>query len=209
MNDLYFKGYRDELKPFIPDGVKRVLEIGCGEGGFRTHFADDVEYWGVEPNSQVAFLSKEKFHRVLNGIYDDVEEEIPNDYFDLVVCNDVIEHMVDHDAFFEKIKLKMKYDGKILMSIPNVRYIGNLLSLIFFKDWQYKDEGILDRTHLRFFTEKSLIRALNEHNFDILKFERINKMIDKPSRVIPQLLVRLFGQADTLYLQFGCLVKKR
>ncbi len=209
MNDLYFKGYRDELKPFIPKGVKRVLEIGCGEGGFRIHFADDVEYWGVEPNAQVAFLSKEKFHKVLNGTYDDVEEQIPNDYFDLVVCNDVIEHMVDHDVFFEKIKDKISSDGKILMSIPNVRYITNLLSLMFKKDWQYQDAGILDKTHLRFFTEKSLIRTLNEHNYEILKFERINKVKYKSSRIIPQILLRLFGQSDTLYLQFGCLVKKR
>lgn len=207
MSELYFKGHRPELKPFIPKGVKSILEIGCGEGGFRTNFDDDVEYWGVEPNSKVAFVSKEKFHKVLNGIYDDVENELPDNYFDLIVCNDVIEHMIDHDDFFEKIKSKMAKDGQMLMSIPNVRYIPNLLNLIFKKDWEYQDAGILDRTHLRFFTEKSLKNTLTRHHYQIVECQRINKVKDNIFTVFPQIVLRLLGQSDTLYLQFACVVK--
>lgn len=207
MTDVYFKGYRTELRPFIPQNAKKILEIGCGEGGFRTNFGDDVEYWGVEPNSGVAFVSKEKFYKVLNGVYDDVENELPDHYFDLIVCNDVIEHMIDHDAFFEKIKNKMKPDGKMLMSIPNVRYITNLIKLLIKQDWEYKDFGILDRTHLRFFTKKSLKNTLNAHNYEIIQFQGVNKVKDTIVTVIPQIFLRLFGQSDTLYPQFACVVK--
>lgn len=207
MSELYFKGHRPELKPFIPKGVKKILEIGCGEGGFRTNFDDDVEYWGVEPNSEVGFVSKEKFYKVLNGIYDDVANDIPDHYFDLIVCNDVIEHMIDHDDFFEKIKSKMAKDGQILMSIPNVRYIPNLLNLIFKKEWEYQDAGILDRTHLRFFTEKSLKSTLMKHHYEIIKCERINKVKDTIFTVFPQIVLRTLGQSDTLYLQFACVAK--
>lgn len=207
MNELYFKGHRTELKPFIPKGVKKILEIGCGEGGFRTNFDDDVEYWGVEPNPDVAFISKEKFYKVLNGIYDDVENELPDHYFDLIVCNDVIEHMIDHDDFFEKIKSKMTKDGQMLMSIPNVRYVRNLFRLLFLKDWRYEDAGTLDRTHLRFFTEKSLKNTLNSHNYDILLFGRINKIHSRFYTIVPELFLRLFGQTDTLYLQFACVAR--
>lgn len=209
MSELYFKGHRTELKPFIPKGVKKILEIGCGEGGFRTNFDDDVEYWGVEPNPDVAFMSKEKFYKVLNGIYNDVENELPDHYFDLIVCNDVIEHMIDHDDFFEKIKSKMAKDGQMLMSIPNVRYITNLIKLIIKKDWQYKDEGILDRTHLRFFTEKSLKNTLNEHNYQIIEFQGINTIRNTFITIILQLILRILGHSDTLYLQFACLVKTK
>ena len=207
MNDIYFKGYRSELKPFIPQDCQRILEIGCGEGGFHTNFPEGVEYWGVEPNKAAHAISKDKLHKVLNGIYDDVAHELPDGYFDLIVCNDVIEHMIDHDAFFEQIKSKMTTDGQLLMSIPNVRFLPNLIHLMFGKDWQYQDEGILDRTHLRFFTKKSLIRTLNEHNFCIHTLESINIIPNTLRTIFPKIIMKLLGHDDTLCLQFACVVK--
>lgn len=144
---------------------------------------------------------------MLNGTYDDVSGDLPDNYFDLIVCNDVIEHMIDHDDFFEKIKQKMAPNATILMSIPNVRYIRNLLRLLLFKDWQYEDAGVLDRTHLRFFTEKSLRNTLCSHHYEILKFQRINKVKNRYYTIIPEILLRLLGQSDTLYLQFACVVR--
>lgn len=210
MSDIYFQGYRTELKPFIPENAKKILEIGCGEGGFYSNFDANVEYWGVEPNNDAYQISNQKLHKVLNGVYDDIENDLPNNYFDLIVCNDVIEHMIDHDKFLEKIKSKMTNNGQILMSISNVCYLPNLFELLIKKDWEYKDAGILDRTHLRFFTKKSLIRTLNQHNFDIVSIEGINgikKIKSKFIRMISIAFLCVFGQSDILYLQFACLIK--
>lgn len=127
---------------------------GFGYGGFIANFDHSVEYWGVEPNSQAFEVSSQKLFKVHHGIYDEVAEKLPDGYFDLVVCNDVIEHMIDHDEFLEKIKSKLTPNGYILMSIPNVRYLLNIKEVLIHQDWQYKDAGILDRTHLRFFYQK-------------------------------------------------------
>lgn len=204
----YFDGGRSDLKQFIPANVYTVLEIGCGEGGFRESFSTTVEYWGVEPNKKVGVIAESKLHKVFNATYEEVEEYIPDSYFDLIVCNDVIEHMVDHDKFLEHIKSKMKSDGSLLISIPNVRYIYNLYNLIFKKDWQYEDQGILDKTHLRFFTRKSLINSLLRHGYKIESFEGVNKVNPSGIKILIKLLLLVTGNEDTFYLQFCAVLKK-
>ena len=204
----YFKGERSELKKFIPSDVKTVLEIGCGEGGFRASFNNHIEYWGIEPNAEVSKIAESKLYKVFNATYEKVEKDIPNGYFDLIVCNDVIEHMIDHDFFFENIRNKMKEDGKLLISIPNVRFINNLYNLLFRKDWKYEEEGILDRTHLRFFTKKSLVDTLLTHRFRIKNLEGINKLDPKGYKKFIKYLLLATGNEDTLYLQFCAVLVK-
>lgn len=121
----------------------------------------------MEPNPEAATAAALKMHRVLVGRYDLLEHQLPDQYFDMVVCNDVIEHMDDHDAFLEAIKKKMRPGGWIVGSVPNVRHITALFKLLVTKDWKYSESGILDRTHLRFFTQKSLRRTLQEHGYSI------------------------------------------
>lgn len=208
----YYSSHRAEVTPFLPDNPSRVLEIGCGTGGFRDFLPKNVEYWGVEPVADVAQAAREKMDFVHIGTYDAVKDQLPNEYFDLVICNDVIEHMQDHDAFLEQIKDKMAHGGFLCGSIPNVRHFKNLLNLLIKKDWEYTDAGILDRTHLRFFTRKSLIRAFDQNGFEIEMFKGIN---DKRLRFYnPFSLIKylfLFGilGIDTRPLQFGFRVRKK
>jgi 2-polyprenyl-3-methyl-5-hydroxy-6-metoxy-1,4-benzoquinol methylase len=170
---------------FLPSSYRRVLEIGCAAGSFSDHLSLPCEVWGVEPNAEAAQLAARKMHKVLVGTYDLVAAELPERYFDLVVCNDVIEHMDDHEAFLEAIKQKMVPGGYITGSIPNVRHITALFKLLIRKDWPYADSGILDRTHLRFFTEKSLRRALLQHGYRIEKFAGIGSIIRSGIASVP------------------------
>ncbi len=163
----YFEGKRNELEGFIPRDVRIVLEIGCGEGGFRSFFGDEVEYWGVEPNILAASIAKNKLSNVLNGTFDEVEEKLIKRYFDLIVCNDVIEHMADPKKFMQSVRKYMSAEAYILISIPNVRYLTNIYELLIKKDWQYRDAGILDYTHLRFFTKKSLEIFIKNEGYSI------------------------------------------
>lgn len=206
----YYKNKREEVAVFLPAQYSIVLEIGCGEGGFRSNLNEVQEYWGVEPVEAIAKHAQKRLDKVLVGTYEDVENLIPNNYFDLVICNDVIEHMPDHDKFLQSIKNKIKSNGCLVASVPNVRYIGNLMELLVRKDWRYKDEGILDRTHLRFFTMKSLIRTLNENEFSVEQIGGINS--HQPRSLLKQLLyfiaIIIFGK-DIKYLQFGIRVNKK
>ena len=90
----------------------------------------DSEIWGVEPNPEAAARASNKLDRVLTGTYDSVASELPDCYFDLVICNDVIEHMPDYDAFLEAIKLKMCPSGHVVGSVPNVRHVTCLFKLL-------------------------------------------------------------------------------
>lgn len=211
----YYDYARSEVAEFLPSQYLKVLEIGCGEGNFRSNMKDSCEYWGVEPFGDASKTASHKLYKVLMGTYEEVFDQLPDNYFDLIICNDVIEHMHDHDLFLQSIKQKMTRDGVIIGSVPNVRYLKNLFSLLIEKDWMYKDAGILDRTHLRFFTYKSLKRIFLENNYLIEELHGINAIEFKfrsakrfMQSIIASLLFRLLG-GDTRYLQFGFRIRRQ
>lgn len=209
-SEQYYVGTRPEVATFLPQNYIRVLEIGCGEGGFRANLKSNCEYWGIEPVMSVAQIAETKLTKVLNGNYENIQDQIPDGYFDLIICNDVIEHMVSHDDFFKDICKKLSDNGHIVGSIPNVRYLPVLFSLIVNRDWQYEDCGVLDRTHLRFFTQKSLFRTLAIHNYKIEKFSGINPITTTRYRYIwpfcRKILSLLFGE-DIMFTQFAFRIK--
>jgi len=204
-NYQYHDGARNELSDLLPESYTRVLEIGCGEGGFFSCVKESCEYWGIEPSKSAANISRQKLHTVRVGTYEDVSNEIPDNYFDLIICNDVIEHMVDHNQFLNSIKRKMTKDAYLIGSIPNVRYFRNLIRLLFEKDWKYKEAGILDYTHLRFFTKKSLHRCLIENKYTIDIFTGVNQVklhrLFDPRHLFYRFFILVFGK-DTSYKQF-------
>lgn len=211
----YFENQRTELRNFMPSEYAKVLEIGCGNGNFRFNCPGDCEYWGVEPNPDAAGKAEQQLTKVLLGTYDDVHEKLPNQYFDLIVCNDVIEHLPDHEAFLKEIQSKLTARGVLIGSVPNIRFLPYLLSLLCKKDWKYESSGVLDRTHLRFFTQKSLWRTFKESGFDIEELSGINPLqlrwgslrkTWKSLKALTQLAI--FG-SDVRFMQFGFRVAKR
>ncbi len=199
----YYCWRRETIKPFLPRHYSKVLEIGCGSGVFRDNLDQEHEYWGVEPVQSIAEIASPKLDRVLVGTYEEVEKQIPADYFDLVICNDVIEHMADHDDFLLSIREKIADGGCMVASIPNVRYVLNLFEVLVLKDWEYKSMGILDQTHLRFFTRKSIVRTIADNGFSIEAIAGINpyKAGSFLKRVLFFLVLPIFG-SDIRYLQF-------
>jgi 2-polyprenyl-3-methyl-5-hydroxy-6-metoxy-1,4-benzoquinol methylase len=200
---IYGTSVRSEMAQFLPCKYSKVLEIGCNIGNFRQHVGKPCEYWGVEPFKQAAEAAKTKMDKVFADFYDNVKNEIPNNYFDLIIANDVIEHLEQPWDFLKSIKEKMTKNASLVLSIPNVRYFDNLKELLLEKDWKYKSTGILDITHLRFFTKKSIIRLLNENGFKIEKIQGINlRKVKKWKSPLLYLLKAVFGM-DIIFLQFG------
>ena len=154
----YYLHPRQEMVELIAGNPKRVLEVGCGAGLFRTNFKDQVEYWGVEPCSFAAAQARQLLTQVYEGTYEEVSDKLPDQYFDLVVCNDVIEHMSDPKGFLWNLRRKIADGGAMIVSIPNLRNAVILYDLLFKGDFQYVDEGVLDYTHFHLFTKKSFLQ---------------------------------------------------
>jgi len=209
-SSLYYHGERPEIAPLLPADYQTVLEVGCGEGNFSRNLKPSCEIWGCEPNEQAAKVARDKLTKVFPGKYQDIEGMLPDQYFDLVICNDVIEHMTDHDWFFESILKKMKPSGVLVGSIPNMRHIRTLHQLIIKKDWQYQNSLTLDRTHLRWFTQKSLLRTLNEHGFTIEQFVGINGTQSTINHILLFFinLVTFWQHRDIEHLQFAFRVRR-
>ena len=211
-DENYFSHSRPEVAALLPPSSQHVLEIGCGAGRFSGHVRDRKSYWGVEPSAEAAQLARAKLDTVLHGTFDHVRSQLPERHFDLVVCNDVIEHMPDHDLFFEAIKTKMAPGASMVGSVPNVRYLPHLCDLVLRRDWKYTEEGVLDRTHLRFFTTQSLQRTVLQHGYRIEKLVGLNSVIANSrwlgkarwwGTLMCYQLATMRGQGDSQFLQMG------
>lgn len=210
--DIKPAGYyvnRDEMLKFIPDSIHTMLDVGCGEGFFGQSCKNtfkSVEVWGVELNRRVGEKADGKIDRVLIGNIEFDELDLPENYFDIIVFNDVLEHLQSPWNVLVKIKKYMKLNGYVAASIPNVRYYDNIKKLLINKDWEYQDSGVLDKTHLRFFTQKSIMRMFKECNYSVLRLEGV---IDAVFPWKMQLINRmLFNNIDDMkHKQFACVAR--
>lgn len=203
----YYAGTRQELKPFIPSEHRRVLEVGCGNGGFRKNLSPKAEVWGIEPVLETSKLSEKVLDRVIVGTFDDAAESLPDNFFDLVICNDVIEHMPNDADFLKNVRQKMTPDGVLMGSIPNMRYWPVLKALLMRKAWDYQNEGVLDRTHLRFYTIESFPKLLKSCGYEVLKFDGINQL-PASKRWLVRRFFRLSLLDDCRYMQFAFTARK-
>lgn len=200
----YFANRRPELLKFIPGDVKRILDVGCASGNFGAFLKTRKEYeiWGVEPDQQSAEEAKGKLDKVIVGLFNPGVSGLNGQKFDLICFNDVLEHLVDPEEALTASKGFLNDNGYILASIPNIRYYRVILSLLRDKDFKYQKFGVMDETHLRFFTKKSMIRLFETNNYEVVTIEGIND--DK----LPWLKSFLLSfQSDMKYPQFAMLCK--
>jgi len=172
----YFHNQRREMLKYVPETATRILEVGCGAGQFCINLKRaDREIWGVEMNPEAAEKAVDVCTFVLVGDFDAIFDQLPKNHFDCVIFNDVLEHMYYPWEVIRKVKTLLSADGVLVSSIPNFRYISNLITeVLFHGEFQYKVVGgILDDTHIRFFTTKSINRMFREEGYEVLVHEGI------------------------------------
>jgi len=172
----YFHNQRPEMLKYVPNSATKILEVGCGEGWFCNVLKrPDREIWGVEMNEQAAEKAIDACTFVLKGDFDSVLDQLPKNHFDCVIFNDVLEHIYAPWDTIQKVKSLLNSEGVLVSSIPNFRYISNLVTEVIFEgEFRYKPEGgILDDTHIRFFTTKSIRRMFSEQGYEIITHEGI------------------------------------
>lgn len=172
----YYRHARKEMLPFFPTGFSHVLDIGCGNGRFgellKTSFPG-VEVWGVEPVADAHAEAARVLDRALLGKFDE-SLGLPDKQFDVIVFNDSLEHCPDHVPVLQLAVRLLKPGGAIVASIPNIRYWPHVQQYLIEGDWRYESQGVLDRTHLRFFTKKSMLRDFAAAGLEVQQIGGIN-----------------------------------
>ncbi len=201
--DAYFLGDRPEMLALLPKESQRVLEVGCGSGVFGGQIPCEV--WGVEPAEEFAQQAAKRLHKVLVMDIEDALSLLPDHYFDAVYFNDVLEHLLDPYSVLEKMRQKLTPRGVVISSIPNIRYFRTLGKLVWNKEWQYEEQGILDITHLRFFTVKSILKMYENAGYEVIFHRGI-----RPSKSLKPLLLNLITLGsfpDIKYQQFATVAR--
>lgn len=167
----YFNTVRKEILPFIPRSVNKALEVGCGAGSTLVYLKTSglVRYAaGFDINSEQLEIAKKNgvdFVSTIDPL--DIKYEFVKDDFDIILLLDVLEHMIDPWTALKNITRHLTHNGRVILSIPNVQNLRVIVPLIFGK-WEYKNAGILDKTHLRFFTRKSCVELVRQAGMRVI-----------------------------------------
>ena len=205
----YFQGVREEMLKYIPKNVKKTLEVGCGFGEFSAMIKErfGAETWAVEMDKEAAHEAAKKLNKVINADIDEALNQIPDNYFNCIIFLDVLEHLIDPYSVLVSMKQKLTDEGVIVTSIPNVRYYRNYIDFAIRGNWDYQDAGTLDKTHLRFFTYKSILKMFEQLGFEVLVIEGIHPTKNKKLILLNILLFKALE--DLKYLQFAVVAKPK
>ena len=171
---------------FIGSG-KRVLEFGCATGYFSQLLRRArCEVVGIEINPNAAKVASEFCEQVIVADLDYVSilEVLRNQSFDVAVFGDVLEHLRDPWTLLREVKNILKPSGYVVASIPNVAHGAVRLSLLQ-GEFNYSELGILDNTHLRFFTRKTVYELFDKSDYEIEAIDRTIIPIFSGSNCIP------------------------
>ena len=163
--------------------------MGCGRGGFLTtlrRLLPLAEIWGIEPDVDPAQEARTAADRVIFGRFpEDLPEDAPP--FDVVFFNDVLEHLVDPWSVLLSTRALLSHGGVIVASIPNIRYWKVLHGLLRRSEFKYTDAGVLDRTHLRFFSKSGIENLFHSTGYSIARIEALNLFSNRRARALSHL----------------------
>lgn len=148
---------------------KRVLDVGCDTGNLGGWLATSaLSVDGVEMDPDAAKKATERLDNVYTGSIEDagVLKSLKGPY-DLIIFADVLEHLANPGNTLEKMKPLLSSSGEVVASLPNVANFRVRIPLLFGR-FDYTETGILDRTHLRFFTRKTAAVLFTKAGYRIL-----------------------------------------
>lgn len=205
--------HNNEVLRLIPNTSKKVIEIGCSSGALAREFKrkhPGVHWIGVEIDPDYAELAKRYCDTTLVANLDEFNKDFYVTYSDCDcwVFADVLEHLRDPWAVVKKIRGVIPDNGCIVACIPNAQN-WSLIARLAMGDFRYEDTGLLDRTHLRFFTRKTIFELFETQGFKIA--EGFTRTVEPPRQEILELIGKLaqswggdpsLAMADAIPLQY-------
>lgn len=176
--------YNPDILRIMPKNLKRVVEVGCSSGALAKAYISanpECEYTGIEIEPGFAKIAKEYCSEVVCGNIENFDEEnflklFPSDCW---IFGDTLEHLYDPWALLLRIKPHLARGAQIIACIPNAQHWSiqaNLNSGLF----RYQDQGLMDRTHIRWFTRTTIMELFESTGYKII--EGFPRVFDEPAR---------------------------
>ena len=180
--DLRFPTVQSKALNLIGEG-KRVLELGCASGYMSKSMSErGCTVVGVEIDPEAAALAEPHCERVIVADLDsfDPAEELDGERFDAILATDLLEHLKDPGRLLSAVRETLEPGGHIVVTVPNVAHGSVRLALLNGR-FPYGTRGLLDRTHLRFFTLETLDRLLEESGYAVVEVMRHQVPLEESS----------------------------
>lgn len=172
----YFENTRPDLARLVPSSAMSILDVGCGAGrlGELLKNADARRrVYGIEYHQEAAAAASKILDRVFTEDVQHMPPPLPSGSLDCMIFADVLEHLVDPLSVLRRFLPMLKPSGIVLCSIPNIRHYTAILRLVT-RGWVYEDFGLFDRTHLRFYSRRSMHALLLDAGLrDVTSYPRI------------------------------------
>lgn len=188
-----------------------ILDLGCGSGALGAFLAEHKQCVcdGVTLSQEEARHAAPFYRHVhVADLEDcDLDQLFGDARYDYIVCADVLEHLRQPERILAACRKRLTPEGRLLISVPNAGYSG-LVAELLHGEFRYREEGLLDRTHLRFFTRRSLSRFLAEQGWQVDGIDTIERALPESEfRVaydsLPPAVARhLLATPDALAYQF-------
>ena len=208
----YFKNIRKELLNLIPQQNRNgsILEIGAGSGATMIYAKQNgyaKKIYGIELcKVDDSFQENSEFESFLIGNIENMNLGYDEKSFDVILCGDVLEHLINPYEIVKKIKFFLKDDGVLIASLPNIRQIQMMIQIYLKGDFRYEEAGILDKTHLRFFCKKNMIELFENKGLQVEQIVSNSNLIGKTTKLLNKLTFNIFD--EFLAAQYYLVVRK-
>jgi 2-polyprenyl-3-methyl-5-hydroxy-6-metoxy-1,4-benzoquinol methylase len=181
-----YTGARPDLLALVPPGARRILDVGCATGAFGGAIKAEREgavVVGVEADPEMAGLAVKRLDRVLTEPIEQALEALAGERFDCIVCGDVLEHLADPWGVLRALVALLDERGSVVASLPNAGHLDTLVNLSFRRRWPYRERGIHDETHLRFFALANVRALFAQAGLEIVALRRHYRIVERPHRL--------------------------
>lgn len=182
----YFTNIRIDLVQLIPQSAEnKILELGAGGGDTLVWIKENglaKETVGIELNKLEG--SNQSHPAIDRFIFTNIEQDeidLPLSYFDVLICGDVLEHLIDPWKALPKVMRHVRRGGVVIVSCPNIRNYHTLIDVFFKGSFRYQPHGVFDKTHLRFFCRKDIVKMMTDTGAKIESVVPSFKLVNLPA----------------------------
>lgn len=211
-----YSGARPDVVALVDSAPARVLDVGCGAGMTAQMLKEKfpgTHVTGLEMDPRLGELAASRVDTLLSCSIESAEslERLASlGPFDLVICADVLEHLLDPWAVLASLVATLAPDGRLITSLPNVRHVSTFASLGLAGTWPRRDRGIHDKTHLRFFARRDIIALGAQAGLERVRERRNLRLLEaSPWTMVPAKLLDFWPLRAFLTFQYLHLWRRR